>query len=189
MRLAIGIKLVLGFLTISLLLAGISGFSLFELRHIQSSYNDLVGRREIILANSKDIRASALQQMSSLRDYLLTQNQEGLATYRQANKEVSDIIVKTLPMVRRDEDKEALNKLGELNKQFKESAEQAIALAGTSKSEAVQSAGAEHAASESQSVSTATEEQLASMEEISASAASLSDMAAELQQLISKFRL
>jgi methyl-accepting chemotaxis protein len=124
----------------SLLVAGISGLALFELKKTDASYSDLVNRREIILSNSKDMRASTLQQMSSLRDYLLTQSQDGLTRYKQANADLTDAIDKTLPLVHRDEDKEALNKLKELNSLLKANADQAIALAGADKSEAVQSA-------------------------------------------------
>lgn len=139
MRFTIGKKLVLSFVMMSLLVAGISGLALFELKKTDASYSDLVNRREIILSNSKDMRASTLQQMSSLRDYLLTQSQDGLTRYNQANADLTDAIDKTLPLVHRDEDKEALNKLKELNSLLKANADQAIALAGADKSEAVQS--------------------------------------------------
>ncbi|WP_284645708.1 methyl-accepting chemotaxis protein [Paenibacillus silviterrae] len=133
MKFTIGNKMITGFLIIALFLGLISALSYTYLQKIDDSYTDLVDRREKILSHSKDMRAEALQQMSSLRDYLLNQNKDGLDRFYQANNNLAELISSTLILVQRDEDKNDINKLNEINQQFKKDADQVINLMGTNK--------------------------------------------------------
>ncbi|OCT13436.1 hypothetical protein A8709_17670 [Paenibacillus pectinilyticus] len=133
----IGRKLLSGFLAITLLLGLVSSISLYYLQKIDKSYSDLIDRRVLILSNSKDMRAITLQQMSSLRDYLLSQNKEGLDRFAQANANLSTLLQTTLDLVRRDVDKKDLQTLSELNQQFKAGSDQVIALMATNKDAAL----------------------------------------------------
>ncbi|WP_165972405.1 methyl-accepting chemotaxis protein [Paenibacillus piri] len=142
-KLTIGKKMIIGFLVIGLLLGIVSMLSLYYLKKLDDSYTDLIDRREYILSNTKDMRASTLQQMSSLRDYLLTQNQDGLTKYSQASTNLNELIDTTSNLVRRDADKSDLNKLNELGQQFKKSADQVISLIKTNKEAAVALANSE----------------------------------------------
>ncbi|UQZ81721.1 Methyl-accepting chemotaxis protein McpB [Paenibacillus konkukensis] len=142
MRFTIGNKILTGFLAIALLLGLISTLSHYYLEKVDNSYSDLVDRREKILSNSKDMRAETLQQMSSLRDYLLSPNQDGLDRFNQAHNNLTELMNSTLKMVKRDVDKDNINKLYELNQQFKQEADQVIALMETDKEAAAKAASA-----------------------------------------------
>lgn len=137
MLFTIGRKLVTGFLAIALLLGLVSSLSLYYLQNIDNSYSDLVDRRVVILSNSKDMRASTLQQMSSLRDYLLTQNKDGVDRSVQANVNLTTLIDSTMDKVRREVDKNELHNLYELNQQFKVGSDQVISLLSTNKEAAM----------------------------------------------------
>lgn len=143
MKLTIGKKLIFAFLIIAVLFGTLSGLSLWYLKKIDDSYADLIDRRAKILFHSKDMKASALQQMSSLRDYLLNRNEDGLERFEGASEQLSDLISETLSLVRRDEDKNQLQRLNELGRQFKEGAEQVIALVKTDAREANRKASGE----------------------------------------------
>ncbi|WP_187274464.1 methyl-accepting chemotaxis protein [Paenibacillus sp. N3.4] len=143
MKLNIGMKIISGFLIIAILLGIVSLLSLYYLREIDDSYSDLIDRRERILSNSKDMRASTLQQMSSLRDFLLTQNKEGLDKLNQADNDLMELITSTSNLVRRDVDKNDLNKLKELEQQFKKGADQVISLIKVNKEAAIKLANSE----------------------------------------------
>ncbi|SFK99774.1 methyl-accepting chemotaxis protein [Paenibacillus sp. 1_12] len=143
MRFTISNKMITGFIVIALLLGLVSAFSHYYLQKVDDSYLDLVNRRTKILSNSKDMRSSTLQQMSSLRDYLLTQSQDGLNRYTQANANLTEQITATVNMVKRDTDKTDLNKLNTLNQQLKKSADQVATLAVTNKEAAVKLASSE----------------------------------------------
>ncbi|MFD0679327.1 MULTISPECIES: methyl-accepting chemotaxis protein [unclassified Paenibacillus] len=143
MNFTIGKKIISGFLVIAMLFGIVSVLSLFYFKRIDDSFRDLIDRRGYILSNTKDMRASTLQQMSSLRDYLLTQNEVGLAKYNQANKNLTELINTTSNLVRRDSDKIDLNKLNELGQQFKKGADQVISLIKTNKEAAIKLADSE----------------------------------------------
>ncbi|TBL79378.1 methyl-accepting chemotaxis protein [Paenibacillus thalictri] len=139
MRFTIGNKMIAGFLIIAFILGIVSALSYHYLQKIDDSYADLVNRREKILATSKDMRADTLQQMSSLRDYLLTQNQDSLDRFNQAGKQLTERSGFMVTLIKRDVDKEQVNKLHDLNQQFKKEAEQVLALIGSNKEAAVKS--------------------------------------------------
>ncbi|NOV03735.1 methyl-accepting chemotaxis protein [Paenibacillus planticolens] len=143
MKLSIAKKIITGFLIIALLLGLVSLLSHFYLQKIDDSYTDLVDRREKILSNSKDMRASTLQQMSSLRDNLLTPNRDASDRFMLANASLTDLITTTSTMVRRDVDKNDLSKLNELNQQFIKSADQVNSLLVTNKEAAMKLASSE----------------------------------------------
>jgi len=143
MRLTIGKKLIGGFLMVSILLGIVSAVSIYYFYKIDKSYDDLISRREIILSNSKDIRSDTLQQMSSLRDYLLTQSEEGLERYNQANSNQAAVIDSTLGLVKREEDANNLQRLAALSEQFKTKSDEVFALIKTDKAAAVKLAASD----------------------------------------------
>ncbi|MNO45752.1 Methyl-accepting chemotaxis protein McpA [compost metagenome] len=131
MRFTIGKKIISAFISIAVLFGIVSGLSLFYLKKIDDSNSDIISRGEQILSNSKDMRASTLQQMSSLRDFLLIQSNDGLDRLDESNKQLSELINATLRLVQRDVDKNQLQKLNEIGLQFKKGTDQVISLEGT----------------------------------------------------------
>ncbi|WP_239619031.1 methyl-accepting chemotaxis protein [Cohnella mopanensis] len=143
MRITIGKKMISAFLSIAVLFGVVSGLSLFYLKKIDDSYSDLINRRVQILSNTKDMRASTLQQMSSLRDFLLSQNKDGLDRIDESNKQLSNLISVTLKLVHRDADINQLQNLNELGLQFKKGADQVISLEGKNNEEATKLAASD----------------------------------------------
>lgn len=131
MRFTIGKKIISAFISIAVLFGIVSGLSLFYLKKIDDSNSDIIRRGEQILSNLKDMRASKLQQMSSLLDFLLNQSNDGLDRLDESNKQLSELINATLRLVQRDVDKNQLQKLNEIGLQFKKGADQVISLEGT----------------------------------------------------------
>ncbi len=120
MNLTIGKKLIGSFLIVAVLLAGVSSISYYYLKQIDSSYSDLVDRRSVILANYQRIQIEAAKQSNSLRGYVLTGEPEFLDTLQKYHGNLHNIINETTPLVYRQEDKDQLAKLDELNRQFEE---------------------------------------------------------------------
>ncbi|OBZ07854.1 hypothetical protein A8L34_24795 [Bacillus sp. FJAT-27264] len=139
MKFSISNKILTGFLIISIFLGFISFISFYYLQEIDESYTDLVSRRQNILANSKDIRADSIQQMSSLRDYMLNQDKGQLDKLHDVNGKMSELAIATLSMVRLDIDKNDIKKLHELNQQFNTDATKVAALIDSNKEAGIKS--------------------------------------------------
>ena len=121
MKWTIGKKIMGGFLSVVTLLVIVSGISYYFLKKVESSFHDLVNRRALILVNAKEIQVNATQMNNSLRDYLLTQNSDAIRSLESASNQLTQLVSANMPLVERQTDKDALNKIDQLNKQFNES--------------------------------------------------------------------
>ncbi|BCJ87075.1 methyl-accepting chemotaxis protein [Effusibacillus dendaii] len=143
MKMTIGKKLIGGFLAVALLLGIVSGISYYSIKKIDNSYSDLVDRRAAVQVNAKDIQVNAIQLNSSLRGYLMTQDQTTLKNLQTATTTLDDLINKTMSMVTTSDQKDLLKKLGQLNSQFKNQSDQIIKLMQTNPDEAIRIANSE----------------------------------------------
>lgn len=118
MKLTIGKKILIGYLSVALLLGGTSGISYYYIKQVNTSYSDLIDRRVTILANTKQIQTLALKQTNSLRGYLLTQDTNFLVELQTANESLQDLISSTKELLTEQKNKEAMQELTVLNKEF-----------------------------------------------------------------------
>ncbi|RUT33523.1 methyl-accepting chemotaxis protein [Paenibacillus zeisoli] len=130
MKLTLGQKLVASFLSIAVLLGIISYISYTQLQRVDETYSDLVDRRAVILANTKDMQNSASREISNLRALLL--QEEGAAdALTSAYKELKDNIKETGSLVTIAANKDRLKHMDSLNEQFKINADQSAAMMKT----------------------------------------------------------
>lgn len=117
-KLTIGKKILIGYLSIALLLGGTSGISYYYIKQVNDSYSGLIDRRVTILANTKQIQTLALKQTNSLRGYLLTQDTNFLVELQTANESLKELIGSTKGLLTEQRNKEAMQELTVLNKEF-----------------------------------------------------------------------
>jgi methyl-accepting chemotaxis protein len=127
LKVTIGKKLTFSFLLVILLLVLASGMSYFTIQKVDRSYTDLVNRRAQVLSGAQDINALALQQMSSLRDFLLTRDAQALTKLQTANAQLSEQVDATLQLANQPDTVTKLNQLNGLNKGFQNSSQQVLA--------------------------------------------------------------
>ncbi|MEK4031423.1 methyl-accepting chemotaxis protein [Pseudobacillus sp. FSL P4-0506] len=135
MNFTIGKKLMIGFLSVAILLGIISFVSYYNIKQIDDSYTDLVDRRSAILSNAKDIKMSAAQEIAGLRGVLL--QEEGAAEFLSEsiinlNKKINI----TSNLIKREEDKDLLNELTNMNEEFESKSSDIVTLMKTNKAEA-----------------------------------------------------
>ncbi|EXX87759.1 hypothetical protein BG53_11445 [Paenibacillus darwinianus] len=104
-------------IVVLLLLAG-SAAALISLSRLTASYDDLLQRRAAILSEMKTIQAQAIQQNNSVKDYLLTGDEEAKQQVFDSNAIVADKIQAAQGMVRLEERKKRLAILADLNKAY-----------------------------------------------------------------------
>lgn len=143
MRFTIARKLTVSFLAVALLLGIISSFAIYTMFQVDDSYTDLLGRRATILSNSKDIKSLTVQQMSSVRDYLLTQSPDALKMISDSSKKVEELVGANIAMVQRDDDHAALIKLSDMNKSFSDKVAQVVTLLKTDAQAALRQANSD----------------------------------------------
>jgi methyl-accepting chemotaxis protein len=129
MKLTLRKKLTGSFLIISLLFAGASGVIFYYLKSMESSYNDLLGRRSEILANMKEIQLQGAMQGSSMREYLLQQSLDSQSKIGQSGANITILVQDTLPLLKVDEDKRNLKKISKLNDEYMDEVKKVTATA------------------------------------------------------------
>ncbi len=143
MRFTIMKKLLMGFLSVTLLLGIISGLSLYFLNGINDSYSDLVNRRAIIVKDLKDIEANINLQSNAFRGVLLLNDDTNVKNLNSSNEKVTKIIEDLTKLVYQEKNRQALKNLDNLNNQLKETTTKAIKASLTSQEEAIQIANSE----------------------------------------------
>ena len=143
MKLTIMKKLLLGFLTVTLLLGLISGLSLYFLDGINDSYSDLVNRRSVIIQQLKHIEANVNLQSNAFRGVLLLNDDTNVKNLNNSNEEVTKAVEEISGMLDVEEHKQHLVKLGSLNQQLKATTTKAIEASLSSQEEAIQIANSE----------------------------------------------
>jgi methyl-accepting chemotaxis protein len=136
-RFTIARKTACGFLLIALLLAVTSGISIYTTKKVNDSYSNLLERQVTVLKNADTIQFDASQQISSLRGYLLTQDETSLKNLQEDHLDLYNVVNKTLKIAETQEQKKALVKLSEANQQFQEKFDQVISLAKLDREQAV----------------------------------------------------
>ncbi|MDG0795021.1 methyl-accepting chemotaxis protein [Cohnella ginsengisoli] len=123
-------KLMAGFLGVIILLGLISAISYLQLRHIDNSYSDLVGRRTEILIQAKEMQNYASRENSSLRGALL--REEGSSdTLAEMISGLDGVIATTSGLAQLQQVKDTLRQLSDLNAGFKTESDQVLALLRT----------------------------------------------------------
>jgi methyl-accepting chemotaxis protein len=136
-RFTIARKVALGFLLIGILLAVTCGTSIYTMKKVNDSYSSLLERQVAVLKNADTIQFDASQQISSLRGYLLTQDETSLKNLQDDHLDLYNVVNKTLKIVETQEQKKSLLKLSEANQQFQEKFDQVISLAKMDREQAV----------------------------------------------------
>ncbi|MFT9485945.1 MAG: methyl-accepting chemotaxis protein [Tepidibacillus sp.] len=138
MRLMIKQKLIGSFLVISLIFTILTGFTYYSLYTIDSSYSNLVNRDASIVANTIGIESNINLQSNAIRGVILVGDQTNIKNLNDSNAKVDELIQQTLPLIYSEEEKKKLNQLQELNKQYKQIADQVVLLVEENREQAIQ---------------------------------------------------
>lgn len=137
MKMTITKKLISGFLAIVLLLGMVSGISYFFFNRMKSSYEDVLERRLTALVNAKNIQVNAVQQNSSLRGYILNSDPNTLKNLQTANANLNELASKGISLVNSADQKETLQKMIQINREYKEKSDQILTLLQSNRDEAI----------------------------------------------------
>lgn len=130
MKLTVGKKLLLGFMSIALLLVLTNVISFYSIKRIDSSYSDLVNRRALVVKNSKEIQNLASREISGLRGILLDEA-DAVESFEKIVSQLNEMIEQTKDLVKSQENIDNFEKLLALNKNFSEKSAQVINLLKT----------------------------------------------------------
>jgi len=136
MKLKIRQKLIGSFLIISLIFTIVSAISYYSLNKIDNSYTDLVNREAAIVANSINMESNINLQSNAIRGVILVGDTTNIKNLNESNKNVDQLVTKTLPLVDSQGEKIKLNKIKELNQKYISIANQVISLNIGNKEEA-----------------------------------------------------
>ncbi len=128
MRVTLGKKITGGFLLVALLLAIVGGISYVQQLKTQAAYSDLLNRQSTALFYTKDAGSQINLQNASLSGYLLTIDKGQLDTLQKTMPQTVDTIKQLESLIINPEQKANVNKLSELNKQFREITYQVVQL-------------------------------------------------------------
>lgn len=126
MRVTIHRKIVLSFLVVAILLAVSGGLLFNNLNKMDKSYAKLLKQDTLILLNMEMITKDTVQQTSSLQQYLLTRDPANIDRMKEASQGQIQRLYLTLELVTREEDKQSLNQLIALSRDFNLKAENII---------------------------------------------------------------
>jgi methyl-accepting chemotaxis protein len=126
MKLSLRKKLVGSFLTIAVLFTATCGVFLYFLKEIQSTYSDLLDRRAVIFQNAKEIELQATIQNNSVREFLLEQSSESKGKLLDSTGRIDALVNETMKLVKEDADKNRLEKIFDLNNDYKNESERVL---------------------------------------------------------------
>ncbi|WP_026264101.1 methyl-accepting chemotaxis protein [Paenibacillus terrigena] len=142
MRFSITRKIIISFLIVAVLLVSSGGFLLMNLSRMDKSYTTLLHRDTQILSNVERISTYTAQHTSSLQQFLLTNDEQNIQEMKQASQGEIQLIYGTLQLMEKDEDKQLMNQLVALSRDFNLKAENIINEAATDRQGAVKDATA-----------------------------------------------
>ncbi|GCD82852.1 hypothetical protein PTHTG4_19150 [Parageobacillus thermoglucosidasius] len=125
-RLTIRQKVWITFLLIGFLFFLTVGSFYYCIIAINRAYDDFLHRRMVVLRNSEHIQLQALQQINSLRAFLISGNQQYIRDMENANKELENILNDTKKIVKNNEEQSRIRRIQLLNKGFIDSSKHAI---------------------------------------------------------------
>jgi methyl-accepting chemotaxis protein len=125
-KLTLRTKLYGGFFAVIALLIFICAATFAFLNHMVGAYHTLIDEKTAILMYAKDIEAQAIQQTSSMRDFLLFQHQESSDTFNGANQRVAQDLQQVFQLVQDDKVKQMLTDLDSLNSEYFEISKQIL---------------------------------------------------------------
>lgn len=128
MKMTLGKKLVGGFLIVAILFGIITAISYNSMEDMEDAYGDLVDRQAQIALNAREMQALTLAQANNMRGSLLMNDAELSKQVLNNNTQLQELISTTIELVNRQQDKEALQQMAELNKLMKQKHEQLNAL-------------------------------------------------------------
>jgi len=142
MRFSITRKIIISFLIVAILLVSSGGFLLINLNRMDKSYTTLLHRDTQILSNVERISKYTAQHTSSLQQFLLTNDAKNVQEMQQASQGEIQLIYGTLQLMEKEEDKQLMNQLVALSRDFNLKAENIINEAATDRQGAVKNATA-----------------------------------------------
>jgi len=140
MRFSITRKIIISFLIVAILLVSSGGFLLINLNRMDKSYTTLLQRDTQILSNVERISTYTAQHTSSLQQFLLTNDEKNVQAMQQASQGEIQLIYGTLQLMEKEEDKQLMNQLVALSRDFNLKAENIINQAATDREGAVKDA-------------------------------------------------
>ncbi|MEK8129302.1 methyl-accepting chemotaxis protein [Paenibacillus filicis] len=127
MKLTIGKKLYGSFSVILIFLIVLGIIAYTALARVVGSYEDMIGRRASLLILMKDIQVKAIEQNSSLKEYLLMGSESSKNKTVASNTETSESITRAMELAKLQDHKDLLAELSELNGTYLELAKTVMA--------------------------------------------------------------
>ena len=128
MKLTIGRKILGSYLVIALLLGIASSMSSFNLKKIDEGYSDIVERRALILSNVQSIQVEMSKENSLLRAYILLQDKVFIERFNSSYENINNLVKDTLQYTHIKEFEDELQKLVEMNNEFKQKSDQLFSM-------------------------------------------------------------
>lgn len=128
MKLTIGRKILGSYLIIALILGIASSMSSINLKKMDEGYSDIVERRALILSNVQSIQVEMSKENSLLRAYILLQDKVYMERFNASYESINHLVKDTLQYTQIKEFEEQLQKLVEMNDDFKQKADQLFSM-------------------------------------------------------------
>ncbi|MFE8701615.1 methyl-accepting chemotaxis protein [Cytobacillus sp. FJAT-54145] len=120
MKLTVTKKLLGGFLIVLLLLGGVAGLSVYQLGSLDKTYSEILEDDVQKMVLVKDMEAQLATQMSALRGYLLSGNNNELLKIERSIEKIEKNVTDITPLVTEQKGKEYLKAVVELQELYKE---------------------------------------------------------------------
>ena len=97
--LKVGQKIIIGYLTILILMIGMTAVLLFDLNHLTEDFTFLVEHEQPVLANAYQLAKMVVDMETGVRGFLLTGQEEFLAPYRNGRKQFAILLEREKQLV------------------------------------------------------------------------------------------
>ncbi|GMK37803.1 histidine kinase [Paenibacillus sp. CCS19] len=126
MRFTIRSKLLIGFLSVSLLVTAVNINAYYYNDRLNHSFDDLVEQRADVLNKATEIQYLSMQQTNSLRGYLLTQEQEYLDDLQTSSEQLNQLVAQVKQLDISPQLKQPFEELVEADQAFINGTEQLL---------------------------------------------------------------
>ncbi|GKU83827.1 methyl-accepting chemotaxis protein [Niallia sp. NCCP-28] len=128
-------KINLGFSIILLILAALASISYYQITVVDKTYTELINDKAKKLSMIKDLEITVKDEQTSLRGYLLTEDETALHKYQSAAQEYMNQSNALGKIIKHPKAKTLLSQLNQIEKEYKEIADKTIKLKQEKKTE------------------------------------------------------
>jgi methyl-accepting chemotaxis protein len=176
------------FFAVLLLLAMIAAIGSYEISSVNNTYSNLIDDRVKKLAITEELKYLSAQEAKAVRGYLISGDDSDFKSYEASKSKFLELLNQMQQITKSEEAQTLLQQLNQLHIGYEEVAKQMAAYKKQGNVEGYMALMKEKGTPLGVTFAEKVE-QLASMEEITASADSLSKIAQELQNEVTKFKV